>query len=234
MRILVTWGGILAPALCWAQGMKPREILLVEDLAPRDQIELPADFQVPRLHRERRMVSRRLSEPVSGAGCTVSLSGSDAPVTLSTANQWTIQSVTELPPTAQDCRSHLHARIRDDYQNAQKSIEQDWITEDPVARSLHKRKLSEKYLRRLDRVQDSGDPCHELLESRERREIRGPAMVKMGNKGLPDRHLYLLCDRRGVRLDVLANEGIRLTPAELASPARATPLPAASRRGGAR
>lgn len=218
------FGGILISAfftlllsLNAEAGAGPREMLAVEDLARGDSLDFPVEYRLDQVHFERKFASKKFQDPETGGSCTVSLSRSEAAVTLRHTNIWTVQKTEELEPTSEDCRAEARAKIKADYELAQKVLEDSWITESPISRSLYKRKISEQYLKKLDQLAASKQACRDFFSSAERKEIRGPAMVTLENRQVKDRKMYLICDRRNVRLDVLYRQSILVGAPDRAS-----------------
>lgn len=198
--------------LAWALGFsfffavsvsRARDLINVEDLASGDVMDFPVGTPLTKTDSARHLAFEKISDTEDRAQCSVSLSGSSGPTDLGEATSWTVVSNTKLAATNEDCKQAVHAKIKDDYAKAQEVLEDSWITESPVNRSMYKRRASEEYLRKLDALSTTTQACSRLSK-KEIEKVPGPGLVTMKYASMPQRKLYFVCNKNGVRLDNLA------------------------------
>lgn len=170
-------------------------------------LDLPADFKFDNVNIEKRLAIYKFVDRETESQCSMFLTGSEARVTLRQPSSWTVTTVEPTQASGEFCRRERRDQMRNDYQRALQTFDQDWLTESPVSRSLQKRRAMEQYLRRTDQLQASSRPCTEFLAPGEPKPT-GPVLVTLRSPLHQGRELKVFCDKKNVPLVALNNQGL--------------------------
>ena len=197
--------------LSWAGS---RERTQVGDLGAGDVLELPKGYNLEQTSLKKRFAYKTVTDEPSKSACTISLSNSEGAVAFRNETLWKVLSLKTLPATNEDCRRVAHKKIKEDYDHALLTLEDSWITESGVTRSLYKKKAAEQFLKKVDLVSANEQVCSQYFSKREMASLPGPSLLTLQNKNVKGRELFVLCNRHEVPLDTLIGDGILIHPAE--------------------
>ena len=197
--------------LTWAGS---RERVQLGDIGVGDVLEFPDQYQLEQTSLQKRYAYKTIRDEPSRSSCTISLSNSETAVTFRKETRWKVQNQKSLPATNEDCRRQAHKKVKEDYDHAISTLEDSWITESGLTRSLYKKKAAEQFLKKVDTLASSDQVCHQYFSKREIASVSGPQMLTLQNKNLQGRQLFILCNRNEVPVDILVGNGILIHPAE--------------------